>query len=223
MKLQFLSSLLMLCGLLLAACTGAGTRGETETPSVQVPPRTYVFECGAGYRFTARIEGEKAWLFLPGNTVSLPQVPSGPGAKYSDGRMTFWSKADEALLETVGKTHRGCRNNRAMAIWEHAKLNGVDFRAVGNEPGWHLEISQGRKIVFVSDYGQSRYEFTTPEPLNDPEARTATYRVLSDEHILEVVIAGRPCRDSMRGDSFESTVTVTLDGRRYRGCGKALH
>ena len=26
-----------------------------------------------------------------------------------------------------------------------------------------------------------------------------------------------------RGDSFESTVTVTLDGRSYNGCGKALH
>ena len=38
---------------------------------------TYVYECDDDYNFVARIEGDKAWLFLPAGTVSLPQTPSG--------------------------------------------------------------------------------------------------------------------------------------------------
>ncbi len=218
MKLRFLF-ISLLSGWLLTACIGT----ETEQSPVAVPPQTFVFECDQGYRFPVRIEGEKAWLFLPGETISLPQVPAGSGVKYSDGKVTFWSKGDAALLEAADGIRRDCRNNRALAIWEHAKLNGVDFRAVGNEPGWHLEISRGRKILVVTNYGQDRYEFTTPEPVSDAKARTATYRAREDEHVLEVVIAGQPCQDTMRGDPFESTVTVTLDGSSYNGCGRPLH
>jgi putative lipoprotein len=204
---------------LLAACSGAGD----VRPVARSGPQTYVYECEDNYRFPVRIEGRKAWLFLPGNTVSLPSVPAGSGAKYSDGRMFFWSKGETALLEGFAGGRRSCRNNRFLAIWEHAKLNGVDFRAVGNEPGWHLELTGGGKLLFVSDYGQSRYEFNTPEPVSDAGARTTTYRVQNHEHTLVVRITGQACRDTMRGDSFESTVTVTLDGRIHNGCGKALH
>jgi len=36
-----------------------------------------------------------------------------------------------------------------MDIWVDAKLRGVYFRAVGNEPGWNLEISAGGAMVQV--------------------------------------------------------------------------
>lgn len=218
MKIRF-NLISMLIGLLLPACTVAESVLTPEERSLA----TYVFECDDGYRLPVRIEGDKAWLFLPGKTVSLPQVPAGSGAKYRDARTTFWCKGDEALLETDNGIRRNCRNNRSLAIWEHAKMNGVDFRAVGNEPGWYLEISRGRKLIFVSDYGQSRYEFETPEPAADAQERISVYRVKNGAHALEVVITGKPCRDTMRGDPFESTVKVTLDGRTFSGCGKALH
>ena len=209
----------ILGGVLLAGCAG----GETAGPPEEKAPATYVFECADGYQFPAQIKGDQAWLFLPGKTVSLPQVPAGSGAKYSAGEVVFWTKGAEGLLETDDGVRRNCRNNRALAIWEHAKLSGVDFRAVGNEPGWHLEISRGRNILFVSDYGQSRYEFDAPEPLQDAGARSTVYRVKNKAHTLEVVITGKACQDTMHGDRFESAVSITLDGRSFNGCGKALH
>ena len=208
----------IMSGLLLAGCIAKGAK-RTNTA---MPARTFVFECTEAYRFPVRIESNRAWLFLPGQTISLPQVPAASGMKYSDCKTTFWSKGDEARLQMPGNNFN-CRNNRALAIWEHAKLNGVDFRAVGNEPGWHLEITRGRKIVFVSDYGQSRYEFDTPEPESQAVRRTTLYRTGNGDHTLEVSIRGQPCRDTMRGDHFESSVTVTLDNRTYHGCGKASH
>jgi len=218
MKLRSICITIM-SGLLLAGCMAKGT-AKTNTA---MPVRTFVFECAEAYRFPVRIEGGRAWLFLTGQTISLPQVQAASGTKYSDGKTTFWSIGDEARYETPGGADYNCRNNRALAIWEHAKFNGVDFRAVGNEPGWHLEITRGRKIVFVSDYGQRRYEFDTPEPESKAVQRTTLYRTGSGDHTLEVSITGQPCRDTMRGDRFESTVTVTLDNQTYRGCGKALH
>ena len=82
-----------------------------------------------------RIEGENAWLFLPTGTVNLPHVPSGSGAKYTDGEITFWSKGEEATLE----------------------------------------VGEGAR------------------------------------------------QDTMSGEAFETTVTVVLDGKEFRGCGRALH
>ena len=37
-----------------------------------------------------------------------------------------------------------------------------------------------------------------------------------------VLIEGKPCVDSMSGESFQTTVTVTFDGKIYAGCGRAL-
>jgi putative lipoprotein len=162
-------------------------------------------------------------LFLPEQTISLTHVPSGSGAKYSEDQITYWSKGDEALLEIGDEKHANCKNNRAIAIWEDAKLRGVDFRAIGNEPGWNLEIIKSEKIVFVGDYGQERYEFITTEPSIDRQARTTVYDVQNDKHELSVIIIGRRCNDTMSGEAFETTVSVILDGKKYRGCGKALH
>jgi len=210
----------------LAACRPrSGEQDAAEEPAarpVMALTRTFFYECEGDFQFPARLEDDVLQLFLPDQTVELPRVPSESGERFSDGRVSFWSDDGQARLETSpGMTYR-CRNNAARAVWEHAKLSGVDFRAVGNEPGWHLEIHEGEKIVFVTDYGTARYTFAAPEPEMDPAARTRTYRIRDRNHALIVVIEGRPCTDSMRGEEFEAVVTVTLDARRLTGCGRAL-
>jgi membrane-bound inhibitor of C-type lysozyme len=196
--------------------------GLVHIPRMPVP-RTYVYECSDGYTFPARIEGRDAWLFLPEQTVKLPGVPSASGAKYSDGSSLFRTKGEEAFLETGGKRHSACQNNRAKAIWEDAKLSGVSFRAVGNEPGWHLEITPSEKTVFVTDYGELQHSVVTAQLVTEQNTRTTTYDVGNAEHDLTVEIQGQSCEDTMSGETFEATVTVKLDGKTYKGCGKALH
>ncbi len=213
--------------LLLSGCLNGATLENPAHPEhptgVQVNPKTFVYECGDTFSFVARIESETAWLFLPQTTLSLPRVVSASGEKYSDGITTFWTKADAALLEYNDTSYRNCMNNRTKAIWEHAKLNGVDFRAIGNEPGWYLEIRNGDTILFVGDYGNSRYEFAAPEPETNQQERRTIYRMKANGKSLTVIIEGRQCRDSMSGESFGATVSVTLDQKKYQGCGRALH
>lgn len=222
------SGLAIILTIFLLACANELVLGTKLHPVLQDrQTETLVYECG-DYSFTARIEGEHAWLFLPEETVSLPHVISASGAKYSNGETIFWNKGDGVIL-TLGvnspgsKVHKNCVNNQKKAIWEHAKLNGVDFRAVGNEPGWHLEITQGEHIVLVTDYGENRYIFSTPDPETDSQARQTFYKASKGGNQLVVVIQGINCNDTMSDDVYESRVKVIINQKSYHGCGAALH
>ena len=77
--------------------------------------------------------------------------------------------------------------------------------------------------MFVGDYGQSRYRFSTTEPKIDQRSRTTIYEVMEGGHRAVIEIEGRTCHDTMSDETFESAVTVTLNGKEYSGCGRALH
>ena len=189
------------------------------------PPPTYYFEC-TGLAFTARHDPRGLFLFLPGNTALLPEVPAASGAKYSDGRTTFWSKGEEAVVELDGRSYRDCRNNRRMAVWEDAKLNGVDFRAVGNEPGWYLHVydkGSPERIDFVADYGRDYYTFPSVQRETRQTPPLTRYLAQVGAHRLEVTLEPGGCRDSMSGEAFETRVSVKLGNHAYTGCGRALH
>jgi len=68
-------------------------------------PTKVVFGCEGGVEVVA--------VFLPGDpgsariesrgeTWTLPHVPSGSCAKYSNGAVTFWTKGKEALFDAPG-------------------------------------------------------------------------------------------------------------------------
>ena len=109
------------------------TRG---TVSEQQEAQTFVYECQSGERFTTNIEGQMAWIFLPGETLGLPRIPSASGSKYTNGLATFRLQGDEASLIFAAKHFKNCFNNHGRAIWADANLKGVDFGAVGHKPSW---------------------------------------------------------------------------------------
>ena len=230
LRTSFATRIVLSLALLLTACADDDNAAATEHPplnssvdSSRPPGTTYVYECLDESRFTARVEGEKAWLFLSSGTISLPHVPAASGAKFQDGSTIYWSKGEMAFLERANHPRVECKNNRAKAIWEDAKLRGADFRAIGNEPGWYLEISRGYGIVLVTNYGSDRYTFVTQQPTSDETSRTTRYVVTENQHELVITQEGRRCADTMSGEQFETAVTVMLDGTRLSGCGKALH
>ncbi len=106
-------------------------------------------------------------------------------------------------------------------VWHKAKLRGVSFRAIGQEPGWLLEITTGTEILLVTDYGETRTTYPYAEPEVDAENRRT--RHLTGDGDVEVLLEGKDCQDVMSGDHFAVTVTVRLGERRLAGCGRALH
>jgi putative lipoprotein len=96
------------------------TQGAPDAVEVWVrrvsaaPPagtRVLAYDC-EGLSFHVEVAEQRALVFLPGRNVTLPRVPSGSGAQYSDGSATFWSKGEEALLRVDGEEHAGCRMRR---------------------------------------------------------------------------------------------------------------
>ena len=104
-------------------------------------------------------------------------------------------------------------------VWHKAKLRGVAFRAVGQEPAWLLEITNGKDILIVTNYGQEKKSFPYVEPAEDEAARRTEFRIDAE---TSVTIEGKPCTDSMSGESFQSTVTLTIAERTLKGCGRPL-
>jgi uncharacterized membrane protein len=185
--------------------------------------KTFAYECQGDYSFTASIDNQQAWLFLPERTVTLMHISAASGMKYSDSRVIFWNKGKEAILEIDNTVYQGCKNNHAKAIWEHAKLNGVDFRALGNEPAWLLEVIAGEQIIFSKPLAGEKFEFNKVQATVDQAARTTVYTAKENGHNLSLVINGVSCNDAMSGEAFATTVTVILDKSTFKGCGKALH
>ncbi|TNF86728.1 MAG: hypothetical protein EP301_08105 [Gammaproteobacteria bacterium] len=116
-----------------------------------------------------------------------------------------------------------CEHDRRASIWEHAKLNGVNFRGLGNEPGWVLEIREGDRLDLSYDYGQGSLSVPITEARSDADARTTTYSGSTGERTLLVTLTGERCNDTMSDESFPTRVAVEFDGRKLSGCGRPLH
>lgn len=207
--------------LLLQGCGSINVNKRTSSETLPETGRTFVFTCSDGLKFVARttVDG-KAWLFLSSATLNLQQAASG--IYLSDGVM-FKVEAEQAQLEEPGGNHLDCRNDRRQAIWEHAKLSGADFRAIGNEPGWNMEIRQQSRLILVTSYGSERFEFDLPEPKINQQARSTVYEIRQAGKEVILMISGEFCRDSMSGEEFSSKVDISINGKPLQGCGRALH
>ena len=119
----------------------------------------------------------------------------------------------------------GIGADRALAPWDGVFFELArddDFRAIGQEPGWQLAIEQGRQLRFIYDYGADTALSPVPEAETDSASGARTWHATTGAHDLRVVVTPSPCTDAMSGQPYETTVTVTLDGREYHGCGGPL-
>ncbi len=129
-----------------------------------------------------------------------------------------------SLLITCAITLAACENSVDETaidnVWHQAKLRGVAFRAVGQEPGWLLEITDGDEILLVTDYGETRTSMPYVEPVVYQDERRTQYILETRNTIVE--IRGVPCQDTMSGENFEVSVTIKQNDRELHGCGRAL-
>jgi putative lipoprotein len=134
------------------------------------------------------------------------------------------AKQDAAPAETPAAETTATDTQAALAelpTWETARAAGVDFRGVGQEPGWIVDIYAQDRIVALLDYGQTRLEFPRSEPSSPAEGATR-YETQADGHTLAVTIRRAPCEDAMSGQPYPSTVEIVIDGRTLNGCGRSV-
>jgi membrane-bound inhibitor of C-type lysozyme len=220
----------------LLACGGDGARESAErfapaTASREVdadpspdPPalQSFVYECDAEVRVVAHFaHPDSVRLVLPDQSVVLPRVRAASGAKYADGSITFWTKANEATIERAGGDRRTCLENRRLSVIEDARRRGMEIWATGNEPGWTLQIGP-EQILYTGDYGATRLSFPSAQPQVDAVLGRTTYTTEREGQTLEVSMVDEECLDDMSGEPFSLTVELRLGGRLLRGCGHRL-
>jgi uncharacterized membrane protein len=194
-----------------------GVQADDKKPS---RARTWVFVCPDGSSFVVRATDSEAWVFRAGSlSLRLEAVPSAMPLRYGQGDIQLVIDEDNGTLSESSTQTFTCRNDRQRAVWEHAKLDGVDFRGVGNEPPWILEIREMSRFLLITDYGANRIERSLPEPVSD-NARNMTRWDAGD---VQVEITAAICHDSMTGEAMNSRVLIHWQEKVLKGCGRPLH
>jgi putative lipoprotein len=197
---------------------------ESEPPAAAAAPevgRTFVFDCDGDVSFTIRTGPGEVALWLPaalgGAYRVLSLAMSASGARYVEGDIELWNKGDLATFDVAGRRFVDCRSNPAKVPWADAARRGVQFRALGNEPSWYVEVLNDR-FAIVTELGTQRVELPYAAPVVD--GATTTYRGSGSPVTVEV--ERRACNDTMSGEAFEASATVTLEDRVLTGCGRFL-
>lgn len=193
-------------------------------PDEGTPPASQAvnhWQCGE-LLLASRIEGDAAKLSFSGRRLQLPQATAASGARYADGKGNeFWNKGDSTLFTLAGGERRDCTRSARSSPWNEAEARGVAFRAVGNEPGWFVEVDMGEAAPLRAtlDYGERKIEVPRTVSLSSTHGfggKTA------DGTAVVLRIKREPCSDGMSGEAFEASAELKVGGNSYRGCGAYL-
>jgi uncharacterized lipoprotein YbaY len=116
-------------------------------------------------------------------------------------------------------------NANGASPWDAARARGVGFRAVGNEPGWNVEVDKGAAppMRATLDYGQRQLQVAHTQPFSDPASGTVGFRGNTDDGTrVELTIHRGQCQDDMSGESFDASAELAVGAQRYKGCGRFL-
>lgn len=219
----------VLLGAILLGGGCAEERGSQDvseglaTEREDAPARALVVQCkrseGGVVTFRALVRPDSLTLQVPapfgGGVRRLASVRAASGAKYEGGSIMVWSKGSTATVEIEGRRFRDC----SMAPQTERRRSGLQFRAIGQEPGWIVEVTDD-SLRFAWAYGQ--HEVITPRFSTETDVGRIVYTAETDRGTVRVVAESQRCADSMNGRLFSHTVTVTLAGDTHTGCGRPL-
>lgn len=166
-------------------------------------------------------------------TLDYDPLKIAPGRRYAvradiraaDGRL-LWVTDTHMPLPPPGSpgmaimlaqvADRGGEDTPPMV---RARLEGTDWLAVGNEPGWRVEVNEGERLTYDGDYGSIR--IITPAP---PAAiagdGTRSWTIRTEAHRLTLELAPIACQDDMAGTPYPLTARLVVDGKALRGCAR---
>ena len=211
---------LLICNI-VTACAAAQPESGRST--------TYSYRCdGADEAIVVILNGDQGHLFSsqasqPVQRDSESGAFTGKDVYYLPDQPPDLAPGQGAKITIMGKKLGHCKNDPRAAVWEAAKLRGVSYRAVGQEPPWILDIHRENGFLLSTGYERNEARFPYTEPESNAAQRSASYRSKLDDEQISITIKGEPCHDSMSGEAFSSRVEVEWRGQTLRGCGRALH
>ena len=104
----------------------------------------------------------------------------------------------------------------AIALLMTSQASAANWTARGNEPGWHVEVTD-QSIVFSTMDGPT--VTVTPVPAPTRASDLAVYSAPVDGKSFVLVAIDKLCSDTMSGMQFPKTVAVAVGEVSYVGCG----
>jgi len=129
--------------------------------------------------------------------------------------------AKRAEIDSLGENPTGFD-----AIVQRKKKGGVDFYALGQEPGWSLDLDFEKNFSFSSYEGT---QLTAPAMAADIQGNLSKYRTYTDEGEMIIQVRTEECFDSMSGQKYTHSVTVIIktanatEPKIFKGCGSLLN
>ncbi|MDQ3286778.1 MAG: hypothetical protein M3Q42_00710 [Pseudomonadota bacterium] len=130
---------------------------------------------------------------------------------------------DQPAVEPVESEPPAATEAVPASPWEAAAVRGVVLRAVGNEPGWFMEVDRGPDPALRAtlDYGDRSIEVAHAQVIDgDPPGYRGT---TADGTIVAVEVRRETCSDGMSDRVYEASVTLAAGDTLYRGCGRFLN
>ncbi len=163
---------------------------------------------------------QRVTLSHSGRSTSLPLAPSGSGARYADEKGNeFWTKGANGTLTLDGQKHE-CTQTENASPWDAAKARNVAFRAVGNEPGWLVEVGKGATPPLHAqlDFGARKLDIARVQRNAKGDGWSGK---TANGSQVELTAQRKPCQDDS-GATFEVTAQLHVGGKIYTGCGAFL-
>jgi len=109
--------------------------------------------------------------------------------------------------------------------WALARERGMAFRAVGNEPGWSVEVQKSHSpTLFVAlDYNQRHLQVPDSSISSDQAKGLITFSGLAKNGTpVQLRIHRGQCQDNMSGHKFAASAQLSVGAEKYKGCGRFL-
>lgn len=231
--MNIVSSAALTAALVLSLCACQPRQEQAGAPETAAdastdPPAPQA-EAGGNFRcdellVSARPEagGERLTLSLSGHRLTLARQAAAADVSYADDQgNAFRRDGDQATVTLDDEPPRTCTATDQVSPWDEAAERSIGFRAIGQEPGWLLELGSGDRPALSAqlDYGARTLEVGQVERkpgASGFEGETA------DGTTVVLEIERSACADPMSGERFEATARLRVDEQVYEGCGAFL-
>jgi putative lipoprotein len=140
-----------------------------------------------------------------------PPPEDGFGADYS-GLLTV-ERWLHLAVDTVGCVRKSEGELAAPG------MDGLEFRAFGNEPFWKAEIGAGGIVFQEMGSDERSFPYEAPQVLSGGWTYSFRAEVAERPGIL-IRIIQTDCPDTMADAVYGFSAQVTLDGRTFSGCAR---
>jgi uncharacterized membrane protein len=208
---------LSVASLLLIVLTSARPLADAQVTAADA--EWLIYSCHNLSLLTVRVHQAQVEVTTATRKATLAEAPTPSPARYTNGTVTLTGLDEYVRLEEPGAVY-WCRKIPGEAPWHEASLRGIEFRAAGDDPVWSVEVDSGVGVEFATGLGAARTVSRFPPAELKGDKRSMTLSARSASHALTLVAEQRVCHQA--GNTMTLTVTATLDGKTYSGCGRAL-